>query len=83
VVIATSVSDPDWIRIQSGQAPSVDTYPDPESGFGSRRAKINHKNKNKKEISCLKCWMFSLDALRADGFICSLDVLYSFMEAQR
>ncbi len=41
----TSVLDPDWIRILSGQWST------------SRRVKMAHKNKQK--FSCFECWMFS------------------------
>jgi hypothetical protein len=43
---------------------SLDPYPDPDSqsGSGSRRAKITHKNrKNVNEFPFLKCWMFSFE----------------------
>jgi hypothetical protein len=47
------VSDPDSIR-------SVDSYP--ESGSGSRRAKMTHKNRKKIEkFYVLKFWMFSFE----------------------
>jgi hypothetical protein len=39
--------DPDSIRF-------VDPYPDPESGSGSRRTKITHKNRKIFEISCFE-----------------------------
>jgi hypothetical protein len=60
-----SVQDLDSIR-------SVD--PDSESGSGSRRTKMTHKNV---KFHVLKCW-------RAEGFSCSLDVLYEeYEEATR
>ncbi len=55
--------DPDSIR-------PVDLNPDSEYGSGSRRAKMTNKKK-KREISC---FAFSL---RAEGFSCTSDVLYS------
>jgi hypothetical protein len=58
--------DPDSIR-------SVDLDLDAESGSGSRKEKMAHKNRKNKKFHVLKCWMFSL---RAEGFSCSLDVLY-------
>jgi hypothetical protein len=57
--------DPDSIK-------SVD--PDSKSGSGFRRAKITHKNRKK-----LRNFMFlsaRCSLLRAEGFSCSLDVLY-------
>jgi hypothetical protein len=59
------VSDPDLIR-------SVD--PDTESGSGSRRAKMSHKNGKNLEISCFELLDFLF--LSAEGFFCSLDFLY-------
>jgi hypothetical protein len=52
----------------------VDPQMGSESGSGSRRAKITHKNKNKS-----RNFMFSsagCSLLRAEGFSCSLGVLY-------
>jgi hypothetical protein len=60
--------DPDWIRIQSGQWIA--------SGFGIRiqgGQKLPTKMGNIKKFHVLNCWLFSL---RAEGFFCSLDVLY-------
>jgi hypothetical protein len=62
-------SDPDWIRIQSGQWIRIR-----KSGSGSRRAKMTHKSRKK-----LKNFMFSSvgwPLLRAEGFFSNLDVLY-------
>jgi hypothetical protein len=59
-----SVVDPD-------STGTLDPYSDPDSqsrsGSGSRRAKMIHKHK-KKSAGC--------SLLRAEGFSCSLDVLY-------
>ncbi len=48
------------------------------SGFGfwirSRRAKMNHKNRQK--LRNFMFWSAGCSLLRAEGFICSLDVLY-------
>ena len=44
-MLVISVSDPDSIR-------SVDPYPDSESG--SRGAKMTHKGRKNKEISCFE-----------------------------
>ncbi len=63
----TSVSDQDWIRIQSVQWIRIRT-----PGSGSRRAKITHINRKKKimfySAGCSLFW--------AECFSCSLDVLY-------
>ncbi len=66
--LKSSVSDPDpdWRQIQSGQ---WNGFPDSESGSGSRRAKITHKNWK-------KFWSAGCSLLRADGFSWSLEVLY-------
>jgi|688.fasta_scaffold554367_2 hypothetical protein len=50
-IFLTSVSDPDPVR-------SVD--PDPESGSGSRKAKMTQENIYKK-FHVLKCCMFSFE----------------------
>jgi hypothetical protein len=42
--------------------------PDPDSRFGSRRKKLSHKNRKKGSAGC--------SLLRAEGFSCSMDVLY-------
>jgi hypothetical protein len=47
---------------------SLDPYQDPnsQSGSGSRRAKMTHKNIKKiNKFLFLKCWMFSLLGLKA------------------
>jgi hypothetical protein len=50
------VSDPDPYSIGP-----VD--PDPESGSGSRRAKINHESRKKfVKVHVLKCWMASFES---------------------
>jgi hypothetical protein len=51
----------------------VDPDPDLESGsgYGSRRAKMTHKNCKNSEISCAGCSL-----LRAKGSFCSLNFLY-------
>ncbi len=67
----TSVSFPDWIRIQSG---TVDPDLDAESGSGSRRAKMTHKNR--KKLRNFMFWSAWCSLLRAEGFSCSLEVLY-------
>jgi hypothetical protein len=60
-----------------------DPYPDPHgsaliwvagSGSGSRRAKMTHKNRKKSRIFMFLRTGCSL--LRAEGFSCSLGVLY-------
>jgi hypothetical protein len=46
---------------------SLDSYADPDSqsGSGTRRAKMNHKNKIKiNKFHFLKCRMFSFEGLR-------------------
>ncbi len=51
--VSDPVSDPDWIRIKSGQ----------ESGSGSRRAKMAHKSRKKfVKVHVLKCWMASFES---------------------
>ncbi len=51
---------------------SLDPYPDSPSWF--RRAKMIHKNRKKgNKLNFLKYWIFSC---KAEGFSCSLDVLY-------
>jgi hypothetical protein len=54
----------------------LDPDPDPHSncGSGSRRAKIIHKNRKKSRIFMFLSTGFSF--LRAEGFSCSLGVLY-------
>jgi hypothetical protein len=42
------------------------------SGFGSRKAKMTHKNFRSKEIPCSE----ELDIFRAEDFSCCLVVLY-------
>jgi len=53
---------------------SLDLYPDSKSGSGSRRAKMAHQNRKKLINFIFSSAGFSV--LRADGFSCSLDVLY-------
>ncbi len=60
-------SDPDSIK-------SVDPYPDSESGSGSRRAKWPMKIE--KKFRNVMFWSSECSLLRAEGFSCSLDVLY-------
>jgi hypothetical protein len=61
--------------LDPGSIRSVDPYPESESGSGSRRAKIIHIYRKK-----LRNFMFGKSAgcslLRAEGFFCSLDILY-------
>jgi hypothetical protein len=54
---------------------SLDPYPDSQtgSGSGSRRAKMIHKNRKKLRSSFFEAGCF---VLRANGFSCSLNVLY-------
>jgi hypothetical protein len=52
-----SVSDPDWMRIQSGYWIRIRI----------QEGKMTHKNRKK----CAGCSL-----LRAEGFFCSLNVLY-------
>jgi hypothetical protein len=63
--------DPHWFEL-------LDPDPDPHSncgsGSGSRRAKMTHKNRNKSRIFMFLSTGCSL--LRAEGFSCSLGVLY-------
>jgi hypothetical protein len=47
--------------------------PDSESGSGSRRAKMTHKNSKKN--SKFMFWTVGWLLLRAEGFFCNLDVL--------
>jgi hypothetical protein len=51
------IADPDSIG-------SVDPDSDLESGSGSRRAKMTHKNRKKfkKKFHVLKCWMASFES---------------------
>jgi hypothetical protein len=51
--------------------------PDPHSNSGSRRAKIIHKNTKKYRIFMILSAGCSL--LRAEGFSCSLGVLYGVL----
>jgi hypothetical protein len=67
-----SLSHPDSIR-------SVD--PDSESGSGSRRAKKSTKIGRSSEISCFE--VLDVPLLRAEGFSCSLDVLYGGLGISR
>jgi hypothetical protein len=63
--------DPHYFELQ---------HPDPHSncgsGSGSRRAKMTHKNRKKSRIFMFLSTGCSL--LRAEGFSCSLGVLYGF-----
>ncbi len=62
-----------WIRIRIRIGSGSNGVPG--SGYGSRRAKITHKNRKKvNKFHYLKCWMFSFEGWRL--FSCSLDVLY-------
>jgi hypothetical protein len=52
-----------------GSGSGLDPYsigpvdPDPESGSGSRRAKMTHKSRKKFEkVHVLKCWMASFES---------------------
>jgi hypothetical protein len=51
-----------------------DPYPDSNCGSGSRRAKMTHKNRKMSRIFMFLSTGCSL--LRAEGFFCSLGVLY-------
>jgi len=69
----------DWMR--SCRVSDPDQYPDPHgpaliwvAGSGSRRAKMTHKNRKKSRIFMFLSTGCSL--LRAEGFSCSLGVLY-------
>ncbi len=67
----------DWIGLDLIR--SVDPNPDPdlESESGSKRAKMTHKNRKKlRNFMFWKFWNAVCSLLRADGFFCSLDVLY-------
>ncbi len=66
--VPISIPDPDSIR-------SVDPDPYSESGSksGSKRAKMTPKSRKIKKFNVSKCLMFSFNA---EGFSCSLDVLY-------
>ncbi len=59
--------DPDSIR-------SVDPDSESESRSGSRRAKMTYKNR--KKLRNFMLWSAGRSLLRAEGFSCSLDVLY-------
>jgi hypothetical protein len=63
------VSDPHQFEL-------LDPDPDPHSncGSGSRRAKMTHKNRKESRIFMFSSTGCSL--LRAEGFSCSLGVLY-------
>jgi hypothetical protein len=60
--LITSVSDPDpyWIRIRIGSGSVLDPDAissvdlDPYSESGARRAKMTHKSRKNKEISCFE-----------------------------
>ncbi len=39
----------------------LDPDPDTQSGSGSRRAKMTHKNRKKLKNFIFKCWMFSFE----------------------
>ncbi len=53
---------------------SLDPYPQSGSGSGSRRAKMTQKNI--RELTKFIFWSAICSLLRAEGFSCSLDVLY-------
>ncbi len=59
-----------WYRSVSGSA----LIWHPGSGSGSRRAKMTHKNRKKYRIFMF--WSAGCSLLRAEGFSCSLGVLY-------
>jgi hypothetical protein len=63
----------------------LDLDPDPHSNFGSgsgsRRAKMTHKNRKKSRIFMFLSTGCSL--LRAEGFSCSLAVLYGGLEISK
>jgi hypothetical protein len=64
-----SVLDPDSIR-----SVDLDPYSESRSGSGSRRAKMTHKSR--KKLRNFMVWSAGCSLLRAEGFFCSLDVLY-------
>ncbi len=66
-----SYPDPDSIR-------SVDQDPDLESESGSRREKITHKNR--KKLGNFMLLSAGCSLFRAEGYFCSLDVLYRGLE---
>ncbi len=68
----TSVfSDPDWIRIQSGQWIQI------------RIQEGKNDPKNRKKWRNLMLWSAGCSLLRAEGFSCSLDVLYEGLGISR
>jgi hypothetical protein len=68
--------NPDWIRIQSGQWIRIrNPDPDPEG------QKLTHKNK--KKLRNFIFWSAGCSLLRAEGFSCSLDVLYGGLERSK
>ncbi len=62
-----------WIRIRI-QIADPDPNPDSNCGSGSGRAKVTHKNREKSRIFVFLSTGCPL--LRAEGFSCSLGVLY-------
>ncbi len=63
-----------WVRVSD-----PDPYPDPDGSAliwvaGSRRAKMTHKNRKKYRIFMF--WSAGSSLLKAEGFSCSLGVLY-------
>jgi hypothetical protein len=54
--LKSSVSDPDWIRVQSGQRILI-LNPDPDPGG----QKLPKKIEKVKKFHVLKCWMFSFE----------------------
>ncbi len=67
-----------WYCVLASRVTDPDPYPDPHSNFGSgsgsRRAKMTHKNSKKSRILMFLSTGCSL--LRAEGFSCSLGILY-------
>jgi hypothetical protein len=64
----SSVSDPDWIRIKQVRGS--------RSGIWIKEGKNDpHKYEKVKNFHVLKCWI-GCSLLRAEGFSCSLDVLW-------
>ncbi len=62
------------IRIHKFRVADPDTDPHTNCGSGSRRAKMAHKNIKKYRIFMF--WSAGCSLLRAEGFSCSLGVLY-------
>jgi hypothetical protein len=70
------------IRIQSDQWIRIRVWIlNSEPGSGFRRAKMTHKNRKKVRNS--RFWSAGCSLLRAEGFSCSLDVLYGGLEISK